>query len=171
MAPPRLERTTLSMSKQSGSARFERANPTLRDAPQNVTESLMPAARSAEITLRPTKSSQSLNFALSRAFMIAFASVEVIFGSFSSCEAVAVLRFSLAVTGAVAAPLVAGLVVFTEGPLGDTGFFSSAKAGADTAAAISAANRMRCVDICRSLAVPRAANSGSTLRRLFLSSG
>src|SRR6185369_7635934 len=112
------------MSKQSGSARFERANPTLRDAPQNVTESLMPAARSAEITLRPTKSSQSLNFALSRAFMIAFASV--------------------AVTGAVAAPLVAGLVVFTEGPLveGDTGFFSSAKAGADTAAAISAANRM-----------------------------
>jgi hypothetical protein len=41
--------------------------------------------------------------------------------------------------------------VFTEGPLGDTGFFSSAKAGADTAAAISAANRMRCVDICRSL--------------------
>jgi hypothetical protein len=63
----------------------------------------------------------------------------------------------LAVTGAVAAPLVAGLVVFTEGPLveGDTGFFSSAKAGADTAAAISAANRMPCVDICRSLAVPR----------------
>ena len=140
MAPPGLERTTLSMSKQSGSARFERANPTLRDAPQNVTESLMPAARSAEMTLRPTKSSQSLNFALSRAFMIAFASVEVIFGSFSSCEAVAVLRFSLAVTGAVAAPLVAGLVVFTEGPLveGDTGCFSSAKAGADTAAAISA---------------------------------
>jgi hypothetical protein len=30
MAPPGLERTTLSMSKQSGSARFERANPTLR---------------------------------------------------------------------------------------------------------------------------------------------
>ena len=80
-------------------------------------------------------------------------------GSFSSCPAVAMLRLSLAVTEAV--PVVAGLPAVTEDPVGgaDVGFFSSAKAGAEMAAVISAANRTRCMDmdenpwLCRALAL------------------
>jgi hypothetical protein len=51
---------------------------------QNATESLMPAAASAGITLRAAKSFQSLNFALLRAATMALACDRVSFASFSS---------------------------------------------------------------------------------------
>jgi hypothetical protein len=80
--------------------------------------------------------------------MMSFACAAVIFGSFSSCPAVAVLRLTLAATGVVALPVVWGLPVVTEGPAaGEAGFGSWANAGADIAAAIIAANRTRCMDM------------------------
>src|SRR5262245_61510822 len=69
---------------------------------QKVTLSLIAAAASADTTLRATKSSQFLNFALARASMIAFEPDGPIFGSLSRSAAGAVLRLTLAATGAVA---------------------------------------------------------------------
>src|SRR5262245_22317504 len=75
---------------------------------QKLTTSLIAAAASAGTTLRATKSSQFLNFALARASMIALERAGPICGSLSSSAAVAVLRLVLATCGAVAAPVVAG---------------------------------------------------------------
>src|SRR5262249_61653274 len=75
---------------------------------QKLTTSLIAAAASAGTTLRATKSSQLLNFALARASMMALERAGASFGSLSSSAAVAVLRLVLATCGAVAAPVVAG---------------------------------------------------------------
>src|SRR4030081_3321936 len=75
---------------------------------QNVTTSLSAAVASAGRTLRATKSSQFLNFALARASTITFERAGPICGSLSSSATVAVFRLTLAATGAVAAPVVLG---------------------------------------------------------------
>ena len=70
-------------------------------------------------SLRATKSSQFLNFALARASIMAFDWTGLIFGSFPSSAAVAVLRLILLATGAVAAPVVSGLGAAAAGGVGD----------------------------------------------------
>src|SRR3989441_2586022 len=100
------------------------------------------------MTLRATKSSQFLNFALARASMIALERTGPIWGSLSSSAAVAVLRLVLATCGAVAAPVVAGFagagaVTAGAGFAGCAGCVPRAKAGTDSSASIAQGTRTR----------------------------
>src|SRR5262249_30831210 len=118
-------------------------------AVQKLTTSLIAAAASAGTSLRATKSSQFLNFALARASMIALERAGPICGSLSSSAAVAVLRLVLATCGAVAAPVVAGAGVVTAGAgfAGCAGCVPCAKAGTDSSASIAEVTRTRRVNI------------------------
>src|SRR2546429_5238388 len=112
----------------------------------------MAAAASAGTTLRATKSSQFLNFALARASMIALERTGPICGSLSSSAEVAVLRLVLATCGAVAAPVVAGfagagVVTAGAGFAGCAGCVPCAKAGVDSSASLAEGARTRPGDI------------------------
>src|SRR5262249_53679184 len=116
------------------------------------TTSLIAAAASAGATLRATKSSQFLNFALARASMIALERAGPICGSLSSSAAVAVLRLVLATCGAVAAPVVAGFagagaVTAGAGFAGGTGGVSLAEGGVGSSAGHAEVTRTRRVNI------------------------
>src|SRR5207302_4338474 len=89
-------------------------NPPLRACPcggtdQKLTVSLIEAAVSAGTSLRPTKSSQFLNLDIARASTIAFDCAGVTLGSLPISISLALLRFVLTVTAAVAAPVVEAL--------------------------------------------------------------
>ena len=119
---------------------------------QKLTTSLIAAAASAGTTLRATKSSQFLNFALARASMIVLERAGPICGSLSSSTAVAVLRLVLATCGAVAAPVVAGFagagaVTAGAGLAGCAGCVPYAKAGTDSSASIAEVTRTRRVNM------------------------
>src|SRR5262245_34887193 len=117
---------------------------------QKLTASLIAAAVSAGTTLRATKSSQFLNFALARASMIVLERAGPICGSLSSSAAVAVLRLVLATCGAAAAPVVAGFagaVTAGAGFAGCAGGVPCAKAGTDSSASIAEVTRTRRVNM------------------------
>src|SRR5258707_6068768 len=125
-------------------------------AVQKVTTSLMAAVASAGTTLRATKSSQFLNFALVRASTMALERAGPICGSLSSSAAAAVLRLVLTACGAVAAPVVAGFagaVTAGAGFAACPGWVPCAKAGADTIAIVSEVTRTRGVNIAIVLSV------------------
>src|SRR6188472_4329197 len=94
------------------------------------------------MTLRATKSSQFLNFALARASTIALERAGPICGTLSSSATVAVLRLTLAATGFVAAPVVVGFAGAAA-----VGCIPCAKAGADRSASIAEVTRTRRVSI------------------------
>src|SRR5262249_59724606 len=92
-------------------------------------------------SLRAMKSSQSLNFSLLRAAMIAFERCAPTCGSLSSSASVAVLRLILVAAGAVATPVVVGFAgagADTAGPgfAGCIGCVPWAKAGTDRSATV-----------------------------------
>src|SRR6516225_3871280 len=106
---------------------------------QKLTTSLIAAAASAGTTLRATKSSQFLNFALARASMIVLERAGPICGSLSSSTA-------------VAAPVVAGFagagaVTAGAGLAGCAGCVPCAKAGTDSSASIAEVTRTRRVNM------------------------
>src|SRR5690349_11719420 len=123
-------------------ARYPRSAAMRRSSCQKVATSLIAVAASAGITLRATKSSQSLNFALARASTIAFEFSTLPLGSLLSSAAVAVFRLILAATGAVPLPVVAGAVAAGAWVAGLPGL-SWARAGAETRANANTLRRTR----------------------------